>query len=208
MVHDSHMTTTKHLTAARIATVRRTITTGLTTIAFLNSYSHTTNWFSNHGQAGQANFLAAIPEVAIILVVLTLAQGNMSRVTTALIGTIGVGSVTITLAANLAGASSGVAGIAAALVAPVFAILGFGLEFTSMVKVAPARKPVTRKAPATKPVKAAEAPKKRNRGVIDRGILWASEQAVWPTVIEIQTEYPTINRNTASRIHNAKPVNV
>src|SRR5512144_1182738 len=121
------MTTTKHITAARLTNVRRVITTGLATIAFINSYSHTSNWFADHGQAAQANALAAIPEVAIIMVLLTLALGGMDVITTYLIGTIGIGSIAITITANLEGAAPGLAGAIAALVAPVFAILAFAL---------------------------------------------------------------------------------
>jgi hypothetical protein len=199
------MTTTKHITAARLTTVRRTLTSGLTAIAFFNSFSHTAAWFADNGQAAAAPLLAAIPEVAIILVVLTLAQGGMSKATTGIISAIGFGSVAITITANLAGAAPGLAGVAAALVAPVFAILGFGLEFTSIVKVAPARKaPAKRSSKAPVAEKAPVTAKKKNRGVIDQGILWASALPTWPSIEEIQEQFPAINRNTASRIHNSR----
>jgi hypothetical protein len=197
-------TTSKYLTADRLTTIRRTLTTILTGVAFANSYSHTTQWFVDHGQADQANVLAALPEVSIFLVALTLALGKMNTVTTWIIRVIGFLSVAITITANLAGAAVGIGGVVAALVAPVFAILGIALEFSSLVKAAPVRKPRTATAKAAP---AAKAPaKKRNRGVIDTGILWATQQATWPTQTEIMEQFPTINRNTASRIHNAKPV--
>jgi hypothetical protein len=205
------MTTTKHITAARLTNVRRVLTAALTGIAFWNSYGHTTNWFANHGQAAQAGLLAALPETAIVMVLLTLALGGMSVITTYIIGAIGVGSVSITIAANLEGSAPGLAGTVAALVAPIFAILCFALELTSLIKETKRRKTAVTKPvakPASKPEVAVSAPKKRNRGVIDKGILWATQQPTWPSVTDIQTQFPTINRNTASRIYNAKPVDL
>jgi hypothetical protein len=196
-------TTSKFLTTDRLITVRRTLTSAITVIAFGYSYSHTKGWFAAHGQSDGAGVLALLPEVSILLVALTLALGKMNRITTWIIRTIGVGSVAITITANLAGAAPGAAGVIAALVAPVFAILGIALEFSSLVKVAPVRKPVTSKA-AKKPQPTATAPKKKNRGVIDQGIIWAAALPTWPTVEEIQEQFPNINRNTASRIHNQR----
>jgi hypothetical protein len=196
-------TTSKYLTTDRLITVRRTLTTGITAIAFGYSYSHTKGWFSDHGQAEGAGVLALLPEVSIFLVALTLALGNLNRITAWIIWAIGAGSVAITITANLAGAGAGAAGIIAALVAPVFAILGIALEFSSLVKAKTVRKAKTRKTPV---VTAKPAAKRTNRGVIDRGILWATQQRTWPTVTEIQAEFPTITRSTAGRIHNAKPV--
>jgi hypothetical protein len=202
------MTTTKNANIARLTIARQVIVGSLTALAFYHSYGNTVDWFANHGQAEHAPLLAAIPEVAIIMVLITLALGGMDVITTYIIGAIGVGSVAITITANLEGADSDLAGAIAALVAPGFAVLGAALELVSLIKTSKARKrttTVTKPVATAKPVTAA-APvaKKRNRGVIDRGILWASEQPTWPSVDDLVVEFPTINRNTASRIHNSR----
>jgi hypothetical protein len=111
---------------------RRTLTTGLTVVAFVNSYAHTAQWFKDHGQHSQAGWLALIPEVGVILVVLTLAGGGLSRPVQWLTGAIGSGSLAITFTANIAGSSPGLMGLSAALVAPIFAVLGFSLEVVSL----------------------------------------------------------------------------
>jgi hypothetical protein len=108
--------------------VRRSLTTALTCLAFWNSYTHTVDWFTAHGQEGAAHFLALIPEAGLILALLFLASGNLTRMQRGLVAVVGFGSVGITVAANLAGAGPGRTGQVAALVAPVFAVLGFGLE--------------------------------------------------------------------------------
>lgn len=110
--------------------VRRVLTTALTVLAFWNSWTHTVQWFADHGQGDAARWLALIPEAGLILGLLFLAGGNLTAAQRVLVGLVGVGSVGITISANLAGASPGLAGKVAALVAPVFAILGFALEIT------------------------------------------------------------------------------
>lgn len=195
-----------------LTTARRALTTALTGVAFWNSYHHTTQWFADHGQAPQANALAAIPEAAIILVLLTLAQGGMSKAVTRIVSTIGIGSVAITLTANLEGAAPGAMGVAAALVAPVFAILGFGLEIVSLIdeasrkaeQLAAGSPPVRRRRTTPTPATKAAA-----TSLTDKGILWATEitakGAPWPTTAEILTQFPNISRTTAGRIHKACP---
>jgi len=96
--------------------IRRTLTTLLTAVAFWNSYTHTADWFADHGQNAQAGWLALIPEVGVILVVLTLAAGKLSQSDKWIVGSIGIGSVALTLTANLAGSTPGM-GVPAALVA-------------------------------------------------------------------------------------------
>lgn len=111
-----------------LVVVRRAITTALTIVAFANSYAHTVTWFEDNGQTGSARWLAAIPEAGLILALLFLATGQLGRLQRALVWAVAAGSVGITISANLAGAGDGPASKVAALVAPVFAILGFGLE--------------------------------------------------------------------------------
>lgn len=183
--------------------VRRVLTSGLTIIAFVNSYAHTKKWFTEHGQKDQAGWLALIPEVGVILVVLTLAAGGLSRPVRWLIGSIGIGSLAITFTSNIAGASPGPMGFSAALVAPTFAVLGFALEIVSLTAHA---EPVQDEPPAgdepvhaepvivvqtvqPEPVKAQPEPvqpvqkkaqrrpvSRTNGGLLDNGILWATKQ--------------------------------
>jgi hypothetical protein len=201
---------------------RRILTSALTAVAFWNSYTHTAAWFTEHGQAAQAPLLALIPEAGVILVVLTLAGGGLTTVVRWLIGAIGIGAVAITFTANLAGASAGAMGIAAALVAPVFAILGFALEVVSIEapaeapSEAPAESPAAASAeapaPAAKPARKVTPARRGNRGLTDTGILWATQVhatgAEWPTTAQILAQFPTISRTTAGRIRGAKPVAV
>lgn len=194
-----------------LVTIRRILTGSLTVVAFWNSYTHTVDWFSDHGQSEQAGWLALIPEIGVILVVLTLAVGKLSRPEQYIIGAIGVGSLTVTFTANLAGATNGAAGIAAAIVAPVFAVLGFALEALAIVDKKPAKK-----TPAKKAEKAVAAPKKvpaaPRQSLTDTGILWAtqrvSEGGTWPTTKEVQAQFPEISQTTARKIHNAEPMTV
>jgi hypothetical protein len=180
--------------------IRRVLTTGLTIIAFANSYAHTVQWFKDHGQSAQAGWLAAIPEVGVILVVLTLAAGGLSKPVQWLIGSIGIGSLGITFTSNISGASAGAMGLIAALVAPTFAVLGFGLEMVSLNhELEPVRadspagdepvqdEPVIvvqvqdqpKVQPEREPVQ--DQPKKAQRrpaqkttgGLLDNGVLWA-----------------------------------
>jgi hypothetical protein len=117
--------------------VRRVLTAALTTLAFWNSYTHTVHWFGVHGQEDAAQFLALIPEAGLILALLFAASGELTGPQKWLVGFVGFGSIGITISANLAGAPPGVAGSIAALVAPVFAILGFALEVTGPAKTGP-----------------------------------------------------------------------
>lgn len=179
--------------------LRRFLTTALTAVAFWNSYHHTKTWFAENGQAAQAGALATIPEAGLVLVVITLAIGGLTPPVERIVKTIGVGALAITLTANLAGAAPGVMGIVAALVAPVFAVLGFALEVLSLV---PASKP-KRKAPAKKT--AAKATRKPS--LVDSGILWATSRGgEWPTTAQVMEQYPTISRTTAQKISAARPV--
>jgi len=172
--------------------LRRMLTTGLTGVAFWNSYNHTAAWFSDHGQAEQSGWLALIPEVGVILVVLTLCTGKLGRVESAIVRAIGVGSVAITFTANLAGASAGPMGVTAALVAPVFAVLGFALEAVSLsAEIEPPQSPPQ---PA----------RKKQMGKTDIGILWATERDEWPTTAQILEKFPDISVTTARKIHNSK----
>lgn len=115
--------------------VRRLLTTALTCLAFWNSYTHTVDWFEAHGQAQAASVLALIPEAGLILALLFLASGQLSTIQRWLVALVGCGSIGITISANLAGAQGGTEKVAA-LVAPVFAILGFALEITGPDPVA------------------------------------------------------------------------
>lgn len=190
--------------------IRRALTASLTCVAFWNSYTHTVDWFTEHGQAAQAGWLALIPEVGVILVVLTLALDKLNTAQKWIVGSIGAGSLLITFTANLAGASDGPMGIAAALVAPVFAVLGFALEALALLgKKMP--KPASKKTqkPATEPKKA---PAVRRQSLTDTGILWATQRVsdggTWPTTVEVLAEFPDISRTTARKIHNAEPMTV
>jgi hypothetical protein len=108
--------------------VRRLLTASLTGIAFWNSYEHTVAWFRGNGQEAAAWALALIPEVGVFLVILSLALDHLTRPQKWVLGSVALGSVSVTLTANLAGAGPGLFGVAAALVAPLFAIAGFALE--------------------------------------------------------------------------------
>lgn len=195
--------------------IRRVLTTGLTIIAFANSYAHTVDWFKAHGQSAQAGWLAAIPEVGVILVVLTLAAGGLSKPVRWLIGSIGVGSLGITFTANIAGASAGTMGLIAALVAPTFAVLGFALEIVSLshelepvhvdspagdepvmvqpvIVVQTADEPEVQ--PVREPVQKPEAKKAQRRpvsrstgGLLDNGVLWAQGE------MDRTTEWPSVS---------------
>jgi hypothetical protein len=86
-------------------------------------------------------------------------------------------------------------GVVAALVAPVFAVLGFALEAVSLSReIEPEPLPQPLPAPS---------PRKRRMGKTDIGILWASEQAYWPTVPQILEKFPDISITTARKIHNS-----
>jgi hypothetical protein len=126
--------------------VRRLLTAGLTGIAFWNSYEHTVDWFRENGQAGAAGALALIPEVGVFLVILSLALDHLTRPQKVVLGFVALGSVSVTLTGNLAGAGPGVFGVCAALVAPLFAIAGFALELMG------------ESAPSQRESKAAQAP--------------------------------------------------
>jgi hypothetical protein len=107
---------------------RRLLTFSLTAIAFWNSYEHTRIWFVSNGQETAAWALALIPEGGVFLVLLSLALDHLTRAQKWILGSVALGSVSVTLTGNLAGAGPGLMGAAAALVAPLFAIAGFGLE--------------------------------------------------------------------------------
>jgi hypothetical protein len=179
--------------------LRRFLTTALTAVAFWNSYTHTKSWFADNGQAAQAGWLALIPEAGLVMVVITLAMGGLNVPVERIVRTIGAGALAITLTANLAGAAPGLMGIVAALVAPVFAILGFALEVLSL---APAPKP--KRKPAAKKK---EPPSGRKPSLVDSGILWATSRGgEWPTTAQVMEQYPTISRTTAQKISAARPV--
>lgn len=207
------MTTTQSAAASRyLTTARRGLTAALTGVAFWNSYSHTAQWFEDNGQASQAHALAAIPEAAIILVLLTLAQGGMNKITQWIIAAIGVGSVAITLTANLEAAGPGAMGVAAALVAPIFAILGFGLEIASLTAPAAAKPTAKRKTSAPTAARKQAWSKRAGHSLTDTGILWATRRAsvttAWPTTTQIMEQFPQISRTTAQKIRNADPAKV
>lgn len=116
-----------------IVWIRRALTTFLTGVAFFNSYTHTVQWFTDHGQKSAAQMLSLIPEAGLILVVLTLVTVQVDRLTTALLALIGTGSLGLTLTSNLSQAGPGWMGWTAALVAPLFAVVGFALEVRALV---------------------------------------------------------------------------
>lgn len=120
------MKQTKQLWLGRF---RHLLTTFLVGVAFWNSYAHTVAWFEGHGQE-QAAWLAILPEMGTVLVIISLALGGLTVAQKGILGVVGLGSVSVTLVANLAGAAPGPGGTAAALVAPLFAIAGFALELT------------------------------------------------------------------------------
>ena len=113
--------------------IRRALTTFLTGVAFFNSYAHTVQWFTDNGQAHSAQMLSAIPEAGLILVVLTLITVQVDRLTGALLAVVGIGSLGLTLTSNLSQAGPGLMGQIAALVAPLFAVIGFALEVRALV---------------------------------------------------------------------------
>lgn len=112
--------------------LRRGLTTGLTGIAFWNSYGHTAQWFRDNGQKDAAQALALIPELGVILAILILAAQRVTRPLKMIAGAFGLGSLSLTLLANGSGAGDGWQGLTAALVAPVFAVLGLALEVLSL----------------------------------------------------------------------------
>lgn len=112
-----------------IGRIRHLLTAFLVVVAFWNSYEHTVAWFEGHGQE-QAGWLATLPEMGTALVIISLALGGLTAAQKGILGVVGLGSVSVTLVANLAGAAPGPGGTAAALVAPLFAIAGFALELT------------------------------------------------------------------------------
>jgi hypothetical protein len=116
------------MTTTILLPFRRLLTAVLTTIAFVNSYEHTWHWFAEHGQANAAHWLAAIPELSIILVIVSISLADLSRSQQVILALIGAGAVSVTLTSNLSARGPHAAGAAAALVAPLFAIAGFGLE--------------------------------------------------------------------------------
>lgn len=192
--------------------IRRTLTGSLTALAFVNSYRHTVEWFSAHGQSNEAELLALIPEAGVILSVLTLVMGNLNRAERVIISLIGMGSLAVTFWSNLAGAADGAGGVAAALVAPIFGVLGFALEAIDFLK----KKSRTRKVPAEKAQKPVSVPKKASGGtrtsLTDKGILWATERtsagAPWPTTKEIMAQFPEISETTARKIRRSEPSKV
>jgi hypothetical protein len=111
--------------------LRRGLTTGLTGIAFWNSYGHTAQWFSDNGQKESAQMLALIPEFGVILGVLILASERLTMGLKLIAGAFGLGSLSLTLLANGSAAGDGWMGLTAALVAPIFAVLGFAMEVLS-----------------------------------------------------------------------------
>jgi hypothetical protein len=111
--------------------LRRGLTTGLTGIAFWNSYGHTAQWFSDNGQKDSAQMLALIPEFGVILGVLILASERLTMGLKLIAGAFGLGSLSLTLLANGSAAGDGWMGLTAALVAPIFAVLGFAMEVLS-----------------------------------------------------------------------------
>lgn len=215
--------------------LRRGLTTGLTTIAFVNSYSHTAEWFRDNDQKAQAQWLALIPEAGVIMVVLTLATAHLSRPLKWLIGAFGIGSLSLTLIANVSAAGPGFMGLLAALVAPVFAVLGFALEVLSLVREpAPAGdepvqpepivdeppvdpEPIVDPEPPVDPEPIVDPRPKVQRkpvsrstvGLMDRGIMWAQDQmdqtGSWPGRAEILAQFPEMSLSTAKRVRASAP---
>jgi hypothetical protein len=120
---------------------RRGLITGITGAAFVNSYGHTAKWFTDHNQKDHASMLALMPEAGVMVLVLSLVIPGLSQLAKWTIGAFGLISLGITFTANLSDAGPGIAGKAAALITPVFAVLGFMLEASSLVGAASA--PVT-----------------------------------------------------------------
>lgn len=112
---------------------RRVLVTLITSGAFLNSYGHTVQWFRDHHQMDHAKMLGFMPEAGVVVLVLSLVLGRMNLSTKLITGSFGMISVGITFTANLSTAGDGPSGKAAALIAPVFAVLGFALEASSLV---------------------------------------------------------------------------
>lgn len=112
--------------------VRRLITGALILIALFYSYSHTAQWFREQGQEEGAQVLAFLPELGLILVILTLVTAHLDQLTRAVLVVVGVSSLAITLTGNLWTAGPGPMGWAAALVAPLFSALFFTLEVRSL----------------------------------------------------------------------------
>jgi hypothetical protein len=117
----------------------RALTTLLAVAAFGLSYSHTVAWFAAHGQQDGKYILAAIPEISLIMCVITRACEQPKALRAWLIGALAVGSFGITITANLAAASAGAGGVVAALVAPLAAIITMALEVTHGSTTPPAR---------------------------------------------------------------------
>lgn len=218
---------------------RRSLTTGLTGIAFWNSYSHTAQWFRDNGQKDQAGWLALIPEAGVILAVLTLATETMNRPLKWVIGAFGIGSLSLTLISNVSAAGPGFMGLLAALVAPVFAVLGFALEVLSLQSepevvqaepvhdISPAGaepvhaepvivvqtaqpEPVHVEPKSVQKVAQRRPVSRSNGGLLDNGILWATEKmgqsGSWPTRKEIVDQFPEMSLATAKRVRAANPV--
>jgi hypothetical protein len=195
------MTTTTKYTNA-LVWVRRTLTSGLTAVAFVNSYEHTVKWFTDNGQPEHAGWLGLIPEVGVFLVILTLATAALSREVKGIMYTIGAMSLGVTFTANLAGAT-GLAGICAALVAPVFAVMGFALEIVSLTQKKPAP---TRKLSAPRKVPTDHKTPRLTK--FDEGVLWATQREKngqgWPTTAEIRAQFPATSETTAKKIRSSR----
>lgn len=116
-----------------LVSVRRVLTALLILVAFWFSYSHTAQWLRENGQAQGAEALALVPEVALMLVILTLVTTELDWIARLVLITAGTGSLAVTLAGNLSQASPGPAGKAAALIAPLGSALFFILEVRSIV---------------------------------------------------------------------------
>jgi hypothetical protein len=126
--NDGHKTHDGQARNLGLRVLARVLTTGLALAAFGLSYSHTVAWFEANGQAHGGRILAAIPEVALVLCIITRAVGKPTGGRLWLVGGLAAGSFGITITANLSAASAGVGGVVAALVAPLAAIVTMALE--------------------------------------------------------------------------------
>jgi hypothetical protein len=177
--------------------VRHLAVLAMTVIAFANSYSHTVVWFQENGQEGTAHALAALPEVGLLVALLFLLE-PLDRAGRFLVGALGVGSLALTVTANLSHATDDVTRLAA-IVAPAFTVFCAALEIRSIlghkvqpltqtdpVEVSESQEPDPVDPPLTQadpdPVSADPAPVGADPA--DR-VAWISRQAVTPTLTQL-----------------------
>ncbi|MGL5828372.1 MAG: hypothetical protein ACRC0L_02235 [Angustibacter sp.] len=176
---------------AGLRRVSRALTTLLAVAAFGLSYSHTVAWFAGHGQENGKYILAAIPEISLIMCVITCASERPKALRAWLIGALAAGSFGITITANLAAASAGAGGVVAALVAPLAAIIMMALEVSHgatppAAQGAPAAHPFPAVAPAV-PQRLNRLPEPAAQGVPSEPLAHPSPSPTEPvpTVVEL-----------------------